>query len=253
MKALLNGALGHMGQEVLKYSNNNNQNFKVVACVYKNIDINKETKNNAVPFFESLNNIDIDYDIIIDFSNHLATKELLEYAVKVKKPVVIATTGHSDEEKKLINEASTVIPIFFAANMSIGIAVLCQVAKRVANIYKTADIEIIEKHHNRKKDAPSGTALMLYESIKTVRENANKVCGRAGEKVREQDDIGIHAIRMGDIVGEHEVLIGTNSEVITLKHEAKSRQIFVEGAVVAGEFLLDKTQGLFNMYDIIKI
>lgn len=191
-------------------------------------------------------------DVVIDFSHHTVTESLLSYCVSENLPVVIATTGHDERETELIKRASEHIPVFFSANMSLGIALLCELAKTVAKTMPDADIEIIEKHHNRKLDAPSGTALLLADSISSVKKGAYYVYGRGGQRKREKAEIGIHAIRMGNIVGEHEVIVGTDSQTITLKHEAHTRALFAEGAVAAADFLMGKAPGLYSMRDIVK-
>jgi 4-hydroxy-tetrahydrodipicolinate reductase len=165
---------------------------------------------------------------------------------------VVATTGHDERETELIKRASEHIPVFFSANMSLGVALLCELAKTAAKTMPDADIEIIEKHHNRKLDAPSGTALLLADAISTVRKGAYYVFGRGGQRKREKAEIGIHAIRMGNIVGEHEVIIGTDTQTITLKHEAHTRALFAEGAIAAADFLTSKPAGLYCMRDIVK-
>ena len=139
------------------------------------------------------------------------------------------------------------IPIFHAANMSLGVALLIELAKITAKTFPDADIEIIEKHHNRKLDAPSGTALAIANAIKTVREKAFFVFGRQGNAKRTENEIGVHAIRMGNIIGEHEVIVGTDTQTITLKHEAHSRSLFAEGAIVAAEFLVRQPAGFYDM------
>ena len=144
------------------------------------------------------------------------------------------------------------MPIFFAANYSIGISILIDLAKNVAKNMKDADIEIVETHHNRKLDAPSGTALKIAEGIKEVRPDANFVFGRNGNKKREKNDIGINSIRIGNVVGIHEVIVSTNNESITLKHEAYTRALFAEGAVRAAKFMDGKPAGMYNMKDMLK-
>lgn len=191
-------------------------------------------------------------DGIIDFSFHGAAPEVTAYAVEHGIPLVIATTGHTPEELAAIHAAAEHVPVFFSANMSIGVAVLCELAKQTARYFPDADIEIIEKHHNRKLDAPSGTALMLAKSISEVRDDPKFVYGRVGHSPREKGEIGIHAVRMGNIVGEHEVIIGTDTQRITLKHEAVTRSIFAEGAVAALRFIADKGAGLYDMKDMVK-
>ena len=135
--------------------------------------------------------------------------------------------------------------------MSLGIALLCELAKTTAKTFPDANIEIIEKHHNRKLDAPSGTALLLAREIQKIREKAFFTFGRQGQAKRMEDEIGIHAIRMGNIVGEHEVIVGTDTQTITLKHEAHSRSLFAEGAIAAADFIKDKPAGLYDMYSMI--
>jgi 4-hydroxy-tetrahydrodipicolinate reductase len=151
----------------------------------------------------------------------------------------------------MIEEYAKKIPIFVSANMSVGVALTVKLAKQAASVFPDADIEIIEKHHNRKKDAPSGTALMIANAIRTVREKAQFVFGREGMAKREKNEIGVHAVRRGNIVGIHEVLVSTDSQTITLKHEAHSRALFAEGAVSAAECILNKPAGLYNMNSIV--
>ena len=191
-------------------------------------------------------------DCIIDFSHHAGTAAMLEYAVEKQIPVVLATTGHTEEETEGIRRAAEVIPIFHSANMSLGIALLVELAKTAAKAFPEADIEIVEKHHNRKLDAPSGTALLLARELQEVREDATLICGRSGQAKREKNEIGIHAIRMGNIVGEHEVIIGTDTQTVTLKHEAHSRALFAEGAIAAADFLIGKSAGLYDMKRMIE-
>jgi 4-hydroxy-tetrahydrodipicolinate reductase len=177
--------------------------------------------------------------------------DIVNFAAQKKLPLIICTTGYQREELKLVKAASEVIPVFMSGNMSVGIAVLIRLARQAALAFPGADIEIIETHHNRKLDAPSGTALMLAEAVKEVRPGSKYVYGRQGSHVREKEEIGIHAIRMGNIVGEHQVIIATDSQTITLKHEAHDRALFAEGALAAAEFLIGKPAGLYNMQDVV--
>ena len=147
----------------------------------------------------------------------------------------------------MINKASEHIPLFYSGNMSLGIALLIELAKTTASALPEAEIEIIEKHHNRKVDAPSGTALMLANAICEVRPDAYTNCGRSGQGKRAIEEIGIHSVRMGNIVGEHEVIIGTQSQTITLKHEAHNRALFAEGAIAAAAFIIGLLPGLYDM------
>lgn len=242
MKILLNGACGRMGKEVERIVSAS-ENHKIAAKV------DKMAAESGC--YTNIDDFDGSADMIIDFSNHLGTQELMSFAVKNRIPAVIATTGHTDEELEIINNAAKEIPVFHSANMSLGVALLVELAVKTAAVMPDADIEIVETHHNRKLDAPSGTALMIANAIKTVREKALFKLGRAGTAKREKDEIGIHAVRRGNIVGIHEVLVSTDSQTITLKHEAHSRALFAEGAVSAAEFLLGKPAGLYDMKSII--
>lgn len=190
-------------------------------------------------------------DVVIDFSNHENTESLLNTCIERKLPVVIATTGQTPEEKAMIAEAAEQIPVFYSGNMSLGIAVLVELARQAAKMFPDADIEIIERHHIRKADAPSGTALMLADAVREVRPQAWYRIGRTTESgKRTKDEIGIHALRYGNEVGTHEVIIATPNQVITLKHEAENRALFAEGAVAAAEFLVQQQPGLYSMKDL---
>ncbi len=189
----------------------------------------------------------VEADVVIDFSHHTAVADVLAYAKKIGAAAVIGTTGHTPEEKDLITAAAREIPVFYSGNMSLGIAVLCRLAKEAARYFPDADIEILEVHHNRKVDAPSGTALMLFQAIQQVRPQAVANCGRAGEGKRNADEIGISALRMGSVVGVHEVHIHTGTQHLTLKHEAVTRGMLADGAVDAARFMVGKSAGLYNM------
>ncbi len=190
-------------------------------------------------------------DCIIDFSNHLATKDVTDYAVENNIPLVIATTGQTEEELAMIKEASTKIPLFYSQNMSMGIAVLNCLSKITAKAFPDADIEIIEKHHNQKLDSPSGTAILLANGIKSVKEDAEYNIGRSEYGKRKKNEIGIHAVRMGNEVGTHEIIFAMGSQVLTLKHEAENRSLFAEGAFSAAEFLVKQEKGFYNMDNIL--
>ena len=189
----------------------------------------------------------VDADVVIDFSHHSAAGDVIAFAKAHRCAAVIGTTGHTAEEKALIHAAAAEIPVFYAGNMSLGIAVLCRLAKQAAAAFPDADIEIVEIHHNRKVDAPSGTAKMLFEAIKTVRPQAVANCGRSGEGKRTKDEIGISALRLGGVVGVHEVHIHTGNQSLTLRHEAIDRSMLAEGAVDAARFVVTQSAGLYNM------
>ena len=193
----------------------------------------------------------LDADVVIDFSHHSAVYDVLAYAKEIGAAAVIGTTGHTAEEKKAIFAAAKEIPVFYSGNMSLGIAVLCRLAKEAVRFFPEADVEIVEIHHNRKVDAPSGTAHMLFNAIKEVRPEAYENCGRAGEGKRNKDEIGISALRMGSVVGVHEVHIHTGTQHLTLKHEAVTRAMLADGAVDAARFMVGKGKGLYNMEDML--
>ena len=190
-------------------------------------------------------------DLIIDFSHHRAIADVLAYAKENGCAVVVGTTGHTAEEKAQIFAAAEEIPVFYSGNGSVGIAVLCRLAKEAAKSFPDADIEIVEVHHTRKVDAPSGTAHMLFNAIKEVRPQATANCGRAGEGKRTKDEIGISALRMGNVVGVHEVHIVTPTQSLTLRHDAITRGMLADGAVDAARFMVGKGIGLYNMENIL--
>ena len=189
----------------------------------------------------------VEADVVIDFSHHTAAADVIAFAKEHGCAAVIGTTGHTQAEKDLIHAAATEIPVFYAGNMSLGIAVLCRLAKQAAAAFPEADIEIVEIHHNRKVDAPSGTAKMLFEAVKEVRPQAVANCGRSGEGKRTKDEIGISALRLGGVVGVHEVHIHTGNQSLTLRHEAIDRSMLAEGAVDAARFVVTQSAGLYNM------
>ena len=193
-------------------------------------------------------------DGIIDFSHFSLTEEILKYAIEINSPLVIATTGHTDEQKLKIEEASKRIAILKATNTSLGVNIMNQIVSYATKLLADFDIELIEKHHNRKIDAPSGTAVTLLEVInESFSEKKNFVYGREGNKKREKNEIGVHAIRAGNIVGEHTVIFSSGDEIIEIKHEALSRKIFADGAVKAILSLTNKPSGLYLMKDILNI
>ena len=238
MNIIVNGCTGAMGK-VLTGLINADDSLNLAAGVSR-----------SCPEYSALSEYQGPADCVIDFSNHSNTDELLAYCIERGLPVVIATTGQTEEEKAAIKAAAEKIPIFYSGNMSLGIALLLELAKQTAKVFPDADIEIIERHHNRKIDAPSGTALMLADAIREVRPDATYNLGRPENGKRTKQEIGIHAVRYGNEVGTHEVIVATNSQVITLKHEAENRALFAEGALSAGAFLVNQPAGLYNMRDL---
>ena len=239
IRTIIHGAGGRMGKELVRLINGSEE-FTLTATVDK--------FGGEGVMYTSLSDCKEEADVVIDFSNHVLTKEVCDYAVSKNIPTVIATTGQNADEKAIMAEASKKVQIFHSANMSLGIAVLASLAKKAAEMFPDADIEIIEKHHNRKLDAPSGTALLLANELREVRNDAEFKLGRAGNVKREKNEIGIAAIRAGNIVGDHEIIICTDSQTLTLKHEAHDRALFAEGALSAAKYLIEKTEpGMYDM------
>ncbi len=239
MKAVICGANGAMGKLI---------DGILGTDVVGRVSIDGE---NGVPkTFEALGKVDA--DVVIDFSHHTAVGSVLAYAKENGCAAVIGTTGHTPEEKTLIYEAAKEIPVFYSGNMSLGIAVLCRLARQAAACFPEADIEIVEIHHNRKVDAPSGTAHMLFHAIRQARPNAVEVCGRAGEGKRKKDEVGVASLRLGSVVGVHEVHIHTGSQHLTLRHEAVTRAMLAEGAVDAARFMEGKGIGLYDMESVLE-
>ena len=238
MRVILCGANGAMGKLI-----DNIFGSEIVGRV------SLDGENNVPKTFAELG--EIASDVIVDFSHHSAVADVLAYAKATGAAAVIGTTGHTEEEKALIYEAAKDIPVFYAGNVSLGIAVLCRLVKQAAAFFPDADIEIVEIHHTRKVDAPSGTAHMLFNAVKEVRPNAWENCGRSGEGKRTKDEIGVHALRLGSVVGVHEVHIHTPTQSLTLKHESGSRAMLADGAAAAARFMEGKAKGLYNMEDIL--
>ena len=238
MRAVVCGANGAMGKLICEILGDE---------VIGKVSIDGE--NNVPKTFADLGKVDA--DVVIDFSHHSAVADVLNYAKSIGAAAVVGTTGHTAEEKALITAASEEIPVFYAGNVSLGIAVLCRLVKQAAAYFPDADIEIVEVHHTRKVDAPSGTAKMLFNAVKAVRPNAVENCGRSGEGKRTKDEIGIHALRLGNVVGIHEVHIHTGNQSLVLKHESGSRAMLADGAVSAARFMAGKAKGLYDMEDIL--
>jgi len=232
MKILISGISGKMGQ-ILKSDVIEHKSTTFVG----GFDLVKDFKDA------------IDFDVLIDFSHHSQIKDVIDFAVKNNKPLVTATTGLTDEDYQYIEKKAKDIAIFQSHNFSYGIQVLLKALNAVLPIVDDFDIEVVEKHHQYKVDAPSGTAKMIIEDIKKVRKNARVV--NHYEQKRNKEDIGVHALRAGTIVGEHEILLASKDEMITIKHEALSKQIFSQGAIRAALFIKNKKSGLFNMNDLV--
>ena len=238
MRAIVCGANGAMGKLICA---------ALGDAVVGKVSIDGE---NGVPrTFAELG--EMNADVVIDFSHHTAVSDVLAYAKRIGAAAVIGTTGHTPEERQQIFAAAEEIPVFYAGNVSLGIAVLCRLVKQAAAFFPDADIEIVEIHHTRKVDAPSGTAHMLFNAIKEVRNDAVENCGRSGEGKRTKNEVGVHALRMGNVVGIHEVHITTPNQSLVLKHESGSRAMLADGAVDAARFMVGKGKGLYDMESIL--
>ncbi|MBE6596591.1 MAG: 4-hydroxy-tetrahydrodipicolinate reductase [Ruminococcaceae bacterium] len=248
INVILCGCCGRMGRAITE-AIAGGEKFRIVAGV----DITPSAMNADFPVYHSISEFPDKADVIIDFSHHSVLPALLEYAISTATPIVVSTTGHSEEELAEMKAASEKIPVFFSRNMSIGINLLIELSKKAAKtLGLDFDVEIIEKHHNNKLDAPSGTALMLAEAISEERDTTELVYDRHLKRAkRSSSEIGIHSVRGGTIVGEHEVIYAGNNEIISLSHTATSREVFATGALKAAEYLSKKKVGLFNMSDVI--
>lgn len=246
-KILLSGCFGRMGktlQEMIAL----NEDLEVIAGV----DI--ALQNALFPVYQNILGVKEKADVIIDFSNPSCLGSLLDFAKSTNTPLVLATTGYSDEQINEIKEAAKVVPVFFSFNMSLGVNLILGLAKKATEILGDGfDIEIIEKHHNQKVDAPSGTAIMIANAIDEVKGNTIYEYDRHSKRQkRAANEIGIHSVRGGTIVGEHEVIFAGEDEIVSIKHLATSRKIFATGALKAAIYLSKiKTAGLYNMNDLI--
>lgn len=247
-KILLSGCSGKMGRTIAALVNEDEN-----ACIVGGIDL---VDDNTLPFpvFSSPDKVDVKADVIIDFSHPSCLVPVMDYAAESKTPVVICTTGLTPEQKAYMASKGCETAVFFSANMSLGVNVIIDLAKKATNILEdNFDIEIVEAHHNRKLDAPSGTALYIADAInEACKEKKEYVYDRHSvRKKREKREIGIHAIRGGTIVGEHTVIFAGNDEIVEIKHTALSRDVFAEGAIAAAKFMADKKTGMYDMNDLI--
>lgn len=248
-RIIMNGCNGKMGQCITGICKQDEDVVIVAGIdVYTGIE-------NDYPVFTSISDCNVEADVVIDFSNAKAVDELLDYCVERKLPVVLCTTGLSEEQIAKTAKVSEQIAVLRSANMSLGINTLMELLKKAALVFAPAgfDIEIVEKHHNQKLDAPSGTALALADSINDAMDSAyHYKYDRSQERAkRDAKEIGISAVRGGSIVGEHEVIFAGQDEVITFTHTAYSKAIFGKGAVEAAKFLNGKTTGAYDMSDVI--
>lgn len=246
---LLCGCCGKMGQAVTN-SAEVSDNVKIICGVDPFGDSSRQ-----YPVYESFSDVKEKVDVVIDFSNPALFSDLRDYCLANKTPVVVCTTGLSEEQRAEIDEMAKKIPVFYSGNMSLGVNLLIELSKKAAAILgDNFDIEIIEKHHNQKVDAPSGTAYMIADGISQVLDNAPEYTydRHAYRMKRKKNEIGLHAVRGGTIVGEHEVIFAGNDEVLTITHQAQSKALFATGAISAATFLSKQKPGLYAMSDMLK-
>ena len=241
MRYVIHGACGRMGQVLTKLLREKQPEADLVFA----------DAAGGEGVYRSLDEIPGAADLVFDFSHHAATAAVTEYVSRTGTPLVLATTGQTPEELEMIRRASDTAPVFFSSNFSVGIAVLARIACQAAAALPEAEIEIVETHHDRKVDVPSGTALTLAKALQKKRDGAELVIGRHENGKRTKREIGIHSLRMGNIVGVHEIHIATDTQTLTLRHEAHDRALFAEGAIAAAAYLIGKEPGLYGMEDLL--
>ena len=245
LRVIISGYSGSMGKVLTKCANEDSELEIVCGASKDDLDVPFKT-------YHKMSEVEELADVIIDFSHHSTIEDTLSYAIKTKTPIVIATTGFNDEELTKIKKASNIVPIFHSSNMSLGVNVLVKLVKEAAKSLNGFDIEIIEKHHNKKLDAPSGTAVMIANGVKEVLPDSEYIYGRHGRSdKRSSNEIGIHAIRGGTIVGEHTTIFAGHDEVVEIKHSAQSKDIFAKGAIAAAKFLVKQEAGYYNMNNML--
>ena len=245
LRVIISGYSGSMGKVLTKCANEDSELEIVCGASKDDLDVPFKT-------YHKMSEVEELADVIIDFSHHSTIEDTLSYAIKTKTPIVIATTGFNEEDLEKIKKASNIIPIFHSSNMSLGVNVLVKLVKEAAKSLNGFDIEIIEKHHNKKLDAPSGTAVMIANGVKEVLPDSEYIYGRHGRSdKRSSNEIGIHAIRGGTIVGEHTTIFAGHDEVVEIKHSAQSKDIFAKGAIAAAKFLVKQEAGYYNMNNML--
>lgn len=248
IRMLLNGCNGKMGKVISEMA----KSSKTISIVS---GIDKNSSNLSYPCYNHIDECKDEIDVILDFSRPEALDALCKYSKQKNVPIVFCTTGYTSEQLSKIHSLSNQVAVFHSANMSIGINIINNMLRSISNmLYKDFDIEIIEKHHNQKMDSPSGTALLLANTIKdSIKEETTFVNGRNGLAKRQPSEIGIHAVRGGNIIGDHEIIFAGIGECIEIKHTAISREVFAIGALKACEYIYEKKKGLYNMDDVVNI
>ena len=246
-KVIVCGALGYMGQQIIELLNREIE-LDFIGGVERKEIVSADSTIENKPLVSDLSSIIDNCDIIVDFTNPLATIEHIKISANALKPIVIGTTGMNDEQMQIIKGYSEQIPVLVSPNMSIGINLLFRLLKEAANVLSDFDVEIMEIHHHRKKDAPSGTAKQLYRILKEIYTDANATYGREGlVGARTKSEIGIHSLRGGDIIGEHTIIFAGEGERLELTHKAHSRRTFAVGTIKALRFLLEADKGYYDI------
>ncbi|WP_457942125.1 4-hydroxy-tetrahydrodipicolinate reductase [Caproiciproducens sp. LBM24188] len=249
IRIILSGCNGKMGRVITDCAAQS-KDCRIVCGIDKN-----QSVQNDYPVYSNPSEITETADVIIDFSHPALLSSLLDYALSRQMPIVLCTTGYDKDQVKQVEQAAEKIPVFYSRNMSLGVNLLIELSRKAAQVLgKDFDIEIIEQHHSQKVDAPSGTALMIADEISSVREGATHYMydRHSQRKKRDPSEIGIHSVRGGTIVGEHEVIFAGQQEVITLSHSAQSKEIFANGAINAAHFLVKQPAGLYQMSDLLR-
>lgn len=241
MRVFIVGITGAMGETIVDLDGD----FEIAGGIGLEEDIDQHR-------YRDFDDVDVVFDVIIDFSNKNIVDQAIDFAVDKNVPIVIGTTGLTDKTFEKINQASKTIPIIQSGNYSIGVNAMESIAQIMAEMLKGFDIEMIEKHHNQKVDAPSGTAKMLLDAVKKSRDLEEIYDRHQKHQKRSEDEVGIHTIRAGSIVGEHTVIFAADDEVLELTHRAGSKRIFAEGAIKAAQFLIGKEPGLYDFKELLK-
>ena len=243
MRIILNGACGRMGLVFARVFREKCPDETLIPV---------DARGEVGEVYTALSDYDGAADCIVDFSHHSLTAALTDYAIARKLPLIIATTGQTESELAAIQAAAKTVPVLPASNFSLGIVVLCSLARQAARAFPDADVEIVEIHHNRKQDVPSGTALTLAKAVQGERPGSRLVIGRHENGKRDPSDIDIHSLRMGNVVGVHEIHICTDTQTLTLRHEAHDRALFAEGALTAAKWITGMGPGLYDMDAVLK-
>ena len=247
VKIVICGAKGKMGAKVKE----NLKEFGDIVAVC-GVDLKEDFSDKDYPVYSDFSKITESADAVVDFSSPKTLPKIVEFCSERNLPAVLCATGYTEEDISSIKKLSEKVAVFRSANMSIGVNVLLNAVKAAAKNLYGFDMEVIEKHHNKKVDAPSGTAIMLVNALKEVYPQSKEVYGRQGNVgARNKNEIGVHAVRGGTIVGEHQVIFAGNNEILTFTHEALSRDVFAVGAINAAKFICDKPAGIYDMNDMI--